>query len=87
MRRSYRPRAGAREAAVSLDEQRVRAAVVDASPGVGPVTIDVIRNGTLGDPVQVRVRAERVIGAPLISWLFPSSVALTASATMRQEVP
>ena len=80
-------RAGAREAAVSVDDARVRAAVSDAAPGLGPVAVEVSRSGALGDPVQVRIRAERAMGTPLISWLFPASVTLEASATMRQEIP
>jgi hypothetical protein len=37
--------------------------------------------------VSVRVDAAREIRVPLVGRLFPSSVAMAATAVMRQEVP
>ena len=80
-------RAGAREAAVSADPTVVRAAAVDAAVGLEPNRFDVVvrRTGSLGDPVAVDVRYAQAITAPIVAWLFPSSVSLTASAVARQE--
>ncbi|MEX0755274.1 MAG: TadE family protein [Actinomycetota bacterium] len=84
----YAARAGAREAAVSVDEASVRAAVDGAAPDLGTsVSMTIRRPGSVGDPVTVDITTDRAILVPLVGWLFPSSVAMTASATMRQEVP
>ena len=81
-------RAGAREAAVSLDEGQVRAAILAAAPGLdgGGIGLEVSREGGQGDPVQVTLAYEVAIAGPLAGWLLPGSVELRASATMRQEV-
>ena len=81
-------RAGAREAAVTLDEQAVRDAAVAAAPGLDPalMQVGVVREGTQGAPVTVEVLLERPVAAPLAGWLFPATVRLRAEATMRQEV-
>ncbi len=81
-------RAGAREAAVTLDEQAVRDAAVAAAPGLDPamIQIGVVREGMQGAPVTVEVSYERPVAAPLAGWLFPAAVQLQAMATMRQEV-
>ena len=81
-------RAGAREAAVTLDPGRVRAAVLEAGPTLGEATdVTVARTGSVGDAVSVRVVSDRSIRVPLVGWLFPRSVEMTAVATMRQEIP
>lgn len=81
-------RAGAREAAVTLDAARVRAAVLEAGPTLGEATgVTVARAGSVGDAVSVRVVSDRSIRVPLVGWLFPRSVEMKATATMRQEIP
>jgi len=82
-------RAGAREAAVNLDDGAVREAAVTSAGGLDPTRIDVgvIREGTQGDPVTVQVAYEVPVATPLAGWLLPPTVELHASATMRQEVP
>ena len=80
-------RAGAREAAVSLDAPAVRSAVVHAAVGLDPDALDVevSRAGTLGEPVTVTVRYVESIRVPLVAWLFPSAISLQSSAVARQE--
>jgi len=81
-------RAGAREAAVSLDEATVRATVVAAAPGLdgASITLELAREGGQGDPVRVTLAYVAPMAGPLAGWLLPASVELRASATMRQEV-
>lgn len=81
-------RAGAREAAVSLDEATVRATVVAAAPGLDGqgITLELAREGGQGDPVRVTLAYVAPMAGPLAGWLLPASVELRASATMRQEV-
>lgn len=81
-------RAGAREAAVSLDAQVVHDTAVAAAAGLDPgrVQVVVLREGTQGDPVTVEVRYLATVAAPLAGWLLPATVELRARATMRQEV-
>jgi len=81
-------RAGAREAAVSLDETAVRATVVAAAPGLDgeSITLELAREGGQGDPVRVTLAYVAPMAGPLAGWLLPASVELRASATMRQEV-
>ncbi len=80
-------RAGAREAAVSRDDGKVRDAVVTAAVTLRTEDLDVEvrRDGGVGTAVVVTVlyRASAVV--PFVEWLFPSMVELRASATMRQE--
>lgn len=80
-------RAGAREAAVSVDAPAVRSAVVHAAVGLDPDALDVevSRAGTLGEPVTVTVRYVESIRVPLVAWLFPSAISLRSSAVARQE--
>jgi Flp pilus assembly protein TadG len=82
-------RAGAREAAVSLDEATVRDAVVGAAPILDPASmqVEVTREGGQGSAVTVAVRYEATVAVPLAGWLMPPTVDLRASASMRQEVP
>ena len=80
-------RAGAREASVTADDGVVRTAATRAAGTLDPrlLTIDVGRDGGVGDPVTVRVRYAAPISVPVVAWLFPSRVALSGDATMRQE--
>jgi type IV pilus biogenesis protein CpaD/CtpE len=81
-------RAGAREAAVTLDAQVVHDTAVAAAAGLDPgrVRVVVLREGTQGDPVTVEVAYLATVAAPLAGWLLPATVELRARATMRQEV-
>src|SRR5262245_17648943 len=80
-------RAGAREAALQLDESAIREAALAAGPGLDPgaVSIGVTRAGTVGDPVTVEVGYAEAIRVPFVDWLFGESVSITTSATDRQE--
>jgi Flp pilus assembly protein TadG len=80
-------RAGAREAAVSTDDADARAAAIDAAPGLDASRIDVIveRMGGTDRPVVVTVTYRAPIAIPVVAWLFPSEVDLSAAATMRDE--
>ncbi len=82
-------RAGARQAAVESDENGIRSATIQAAAGLDParVRLTVERGGGLGDPVTVAVGYEASLAVPLVGWLFPPTVSLGASATMRQEFP
>ena len=82
-------RAGAREAAVTLDEGVVRAAVERAASGLDGASLgmSVTREGSQGAPVTVGVSYSVDVVGPLAGWLLPATVLLEASATMRQEVP
>ena len=79
-------REGAREAAVTTDEARVRDAVMDRT-GLSAQRTDVLvaRGGGAGEPVTVRVRYRAPLIVPFTRWLFPDEVAVSSSATMRQE--
>ena len=80
-------REGAREAAVSADGERVRAAALrgGGSLAADRTAVSVVRSGGVGDPVTVSVRYRAPLVVPFLSWLFPSQVELHAAATMRQE--
>ena len=80
-------RAGAREAAVSTDDALVRQTVIDAAPTLDGARIEVTvtREGGVGAPVAVEVAYDDLPVVPLVDWLFPASVRLANSATMRQE--
>ncbi|TMK85657.1 MAG: hypothetical protein E6G44_06340 [Actinobacteria bacterium] len=80
-------RAGAREAAVTLDDDRVRQAAIDAGATLDPtrVEVSIAREGGAGSPVTVTVDYDDAIVVPLVTWLFPDSVGLSATAVMRQE--
>ena len=80
-------RAGAREASVTADDGAVRAAV-GRTAGVladADLSVEVTRSGQQGQPVSVRVAYADQVVIPVVGWLFPSSVDLSASATVRQE--
>ncbi len=80
-------RAGAREAAVSPDDGRAREAAMNAAVTLRSehIEVEVRRDGGIGTPAVVTVlyRASAVV--PFVEWLFPSTVKLRATATMRQE--
>lgn len=81
-------RAGAREAAVTLDETLVREAALDSAPGLDPARVDlvVVREGSQGSVVTVAVGYRAQVAAPIAGWLLPATVHLTSTASMRQEV-
>ena len=81
-------RAGAREAAVTLDEAAVRGSVLEAAAGLeaGRLDIALVREGDQGEPVRVALVYVVPVAGPLAGWLLPATVELRASATMRQEV-
>ena len=79
-------REGAREAAVSTDDESVRQAALRS--GALPedrTEVEVERGGGVGRPVTVRVRYLAPVVVPFVEWLFPEEVELVAGATMRQE--
>jgi Flp pilus assembly protein TadG len=80
-------RAGARQAAVSHDEESVRQAAMDAGATLDRSRIEVaIERAPAADgPVTVTVTYDAPIAIPVVRWLFPSQVRLSARATMRQE--
>ena len=80
-------RAGAREAAVQPSVDAVDDAVRAAAASLDPerLRVDVSWSGTRGAPVTVSVAYDVPIVAVLAGWLFPASVSLGATATMRQE--
>ena len=80
-------RAGAREAAVDPSDAAVDEAVRDAAVGLdgGRLRVEIARPGERGSPVTVSLIYEAPVAATLTGWLFPESVTLQVSATMRQE--
>ena len=80
-------RAGAREAAVDLDDAAVRQTATDAAVGLDPSLLDVsiVRQGGSGTAVTVTVVLHAPVDIPVISWLFPPVVDLSGTVTMRQE--
>ena len=80
-------RAGARQAAVSTDDGEARQSAVDAAAGLDPDLLDVTvtRDSGVGGSVTVRVVYHAPVSVPLVQWLFPNTIDLTANAVMRQE--
>lgn len=80
-------RAGAREAAVTTGDERARAAALDAAASLDPDLIEVTveRDGAVGTPVDVSVAYHAPVEIPLVSWLFPAAIDLSATVSMRQE--
>ena len=80
-------RAGAREAAVEASGGAVEDAVRGAAVGLDGdrLRVEIVRAGARGSPVTVSLEYEAPIAATLAGWLFPESVTLRVSATMRQE--
>ena len=80
-------RAGARTAAVEPDQVAIADAVARSAPDLDPgaLTVGVARAGTQGDPVTVTVSYTSAIRVPFIGWLITHGVAMTSTATDRQE--
>ena len=80
-------RAGARQAAVTTDDESARQAAVDAAAWLDPALLDVAidRMGAAGAPVQVTVGYSEPPRLPLVAWLFPADIRLSFSASFRQE--
>jgi Flp pilus assembly protein TadG len=74
-------RVAVREASVSADGARVRAAVTRALTGA---TVRVLGRGAVGDPVEVEVIYVSRTDLPIVGALLPD-VTLHARATMRVE--
>jgi hypothetical protein len=81
-------RAGARQAAVTTDDDQARDAAVAAAVSLDPDQLEVAvdREGGAGSAVNVTVIYHAPVDLPLVSWLFPAEVDVTGVATMRQEV-
>lgn len=80
-------RAGAREAAVNEDDAAVREAVADAAASldVTRIAVGIQRDGSGGTAVTVDVVYHDEVAVPLVEWLFPTTIDLSARAVMRQE--
>jgi Flp pilus assembly protein TadG len=80
-------RAGARQAAVSQDDGSVRQAAVDAAVSLDPqvIEVSVTRQGGSGTAADVTVIYHASVAIAVVRWLFPSTIDLSARATMRQE--
>lgn len=81
-------RAGAREAAVSLDASTIRTAILEAAPGLDEARLEigVSREGGQGRAVTVTVGYRVPVAGMLAGWLLPVEVRLQSTAAMRQEV-
>jgi hypothetical protein len=83
---THAAREGAREAAVTRDESRVRAAAIDSGELSAERTVILVnRTGGVGAPVTVTVRYRAPMLVPFVDWLFPDEVSMEAAVTMRQE--
>ena len=82
-------RAGAREGAVSTDDQGVVQEATHAAIAGGlddaRIEVSVAREGAVGTPVAVTVSYAATVVVPLVEWLFPPSIDMAATTTMRQE--
>jgi Flp pilus assembly protein TadG len=80
-------RAGAREGAVTIDDSQAREAARRAAVSLDPNRLELIvhREGGRGSPVTMKVVYHARVVMPLVSWLFPDSIDLAATAVMRQE--
>ena len=80
-------RAGARQAAVSHDDGGVRdvATAAAATLDRSRIRVAIERAPASDGPVTVMVTYDAPIVVPVVRWLFPSHVRLSARATMRQE--
>jgi Flp pilus assembly protein TadG len=74
-------RAAAREASVTADPARVRAAATRALPGA---VVQVSRRGRVGEPVEVDVTYTSVTDLPVVGAMLPD-LTLHARAVMRVE--
>ncbi len=82
---AHAAREGAREAAVTTDDDRVRQAVLRGGLPADRTDTTVARAGGAGDPVTVTVRYRAALVVPFIDWLFPRETELSSISTMRQE--
>ncbi len=80
-------RAGAREAAVTDDAGAIRDAIEHAAAPLATerLEVQVNREGGRGAAVTVTLGYADPPSIPAVAWLFPSSIHLIASTTMRQE--
>jgi Flp pilus assembly protein TadG len=80
-------RAGARQGAVSTDDEEVIRAVEKAAVSLDleRLEVQIQREGSVGTPVAVMVLYHAPVAVPLVDWLFPDVVDLGATAIMRQE--
>ncbi|MGH2724345.1 MAG: TadE/TadG family type IV pilus assembly protein [Actinomycetota bacterium] len=78
-------REGAREATVTTDEDRIRAATLRSGLPDERTEVEVERQGGVGEPVTVRVRYRAALVVPFVEWLFPDEVTMVGATTMRQE--
>ncbi|HVM11214.1 MAG TPA: TadE/TadG family type IV pilus assembly protein [Actinomycetota bacterium] len=83
---AHAAREGAREAAVTLDEERIRAAVLRAGPHPDRTETAVERHGSVGDAVRVSVRYRVPLVVPFVGWVFGEDATIAFASTMRQEV-
>ena len=61
--------------------------MVEATAGLdgSRLTVTVSRGGGVGTPVTVTTDYHESIDIPIVRWLLPSGVDLSADTTMRQE--
>jgi len=80
-------RAGARAAAVADDPAAARAAALAAAPTLveANLGVEVVRAGSRGDPVTVRVAYLDPVRVPFVGWLVGDGVTIATSAVTRQE--
>ena len=80
-------RSAARMAAVSDDDEAIRAAALAAAPALEPVAtrVTIERAGARGAPVTAVVAGSSPLRVPLVEWLLPDVVHLEAAVTARQE--
>jgi Flp pilus assembly protein TadG len=80
-------RAGAREASVNGDDEAARRAASEAAASLDQesLEVEVERGGGAGSSVVVEVTYHAPVAIPLVAWLFPNRIDLSADATMRQE--
>jgi Flp pilus assembly protein TadG len=80
-------RAGGREAAVTIDDDRVRQVALDAAVGLQAANVEIVieRQGGAGAPVGVTIRYHDAVAISLVDWLFPDDITLSSRAVFRQE--
>jgi hypothetical protein len=87
MKRTNLQGAGARAAAVADDPAAARAAALTAAPTLVEATlgVEVVRAGSRGDPVTVRVTYLDPVRVPFVGWLVGDGVTIATTAVTRQE--
>ena len=80
-------RAGARQGAVSTDDEQVRQSATQAAASLDAARLEITveRQGGAGTPVVVTVRYDVPPHLPWVAWLFPPNIELTSASTFRQE--